>query len=311
MSKRQFLEDMVNSIMENKIEDAREKFHQFVVESAREIHASLIETDELEDDIDDTMEESFEEVVETDSDEDTDFGADVGVGGEDLSDMGDDVDPDMDGDNDSEEDHVEVEVNELDQVKAMLADLQAKFAEITGEGEPEEAGDDFGGEGEEVDMGDEGEVEESVFEADDMEGDKDEDGDEDSDDTMEESTDFDLTEEDLLGLEEGWSEVKVSMDGGELDGKFATPEKTVKTPVADKEEKEVDAKDMVSKQDAHKGYEREKSPAVAPAKTHATNIMTSGKKAWSEEHPKMDGQEQGGGKFATPEKSKTTPVAKK
>ncbi|MCK9532693.1 MAG: hypothetical protein M0R77_19575, partial [Gammaproteobacteria bacterium] len=165
MSKRQFLEDMVNSIMENKIEDAREKFHQFVVESAREIHASLIETDELEDDIDDTMEESFEEVVETDSDEDTDFGADVGVGGEDLSDMGDDVDPDMDGDNDSEEDHVEVEVNELDQVKAMLADLQAKFAEITGEGEPEEAGDDFGGEGEEVDMGDEGEVEESVFEA--------------------------------------------------------------------------------------------------------------------------------------------------
>lgn len=38
--------------------------------------------------------------------------------------------------------------------------------------------------------------------------------------------------------------------------------------------------------------------------------MTSGKKAWTDVNAKMDGGEQGGGKFATPEKSKTTPVAK-
>lgn len=308
MSKRQFLEDMVQSIMENKIETAREKFHQYVVESAREIHASLIENDELEDGIDgeETVEESFEEVVEADVDDNADFGADVEAGGDD---MGMEMDPDQDGDNDAMGDHVEVEVSELDQVKAMLADLQAKFAEITGEEAPgmgEEGEESIEGEdGEVVD----GEVEEGVFESDDM--DKDDMGGE-EDETMEESTDFDLTEEDLLGLEEGWSEVHVKMDGGEQGGgKFAGGEKNTKTPLADKTEQSVKAEDMVSKKDNHKGYEREKAPAVAPAKTHATNIMTSGKKAWTGVNAKMDGAEQGHGKFATPEKSKTTPVADK
>lgn len=306
MSKRQFLEDMVQSIMENKIETAREKFHQYVVESAREIHASLIETDELEDDIDETVEESFE-VVEADSEETTDFGADVSAEGDDMGEMGGEMDPDHDGDDDTMGDHVEVEMSELDQVKALLADLQAKFAEITGEEAPgaEEAGEDMDLDGGEVV---DGEVEESVFESDDMDSD-DQEGD--KDETMEESTDFDLTEEDLLGLEEGWSEVHVKMDGGELDGKFAGGEKNTKTPLADKTEESVKAEDMVSKKDNHKGYEREKAPAVAPAKTHATNIMTSGKKAWTGVTAKMDGAEQGHGKFATPGKTVHTPVAGK
>ena len=298
MSKRQFLEDMVNSIMENKIEDAREKFHQFVVESAREIHASLIETDELEDEIDDgeTVEESFE-VVEAGDDEGADIGAEVELGDEELG-------PEMDGEGEAEEAApVEVEASELDQVKALLADLQAKFAEITGEAAPEaeageevEVADDAG-----VDAG----VEENYFESEDMGDDQ-----KDQEESIDESSDFDLTEEDLLGLEEGWTEVKVTMDGGELDGKFAGGEKNTKTPVATKTETAVKAGDLVSKQDAHKGYTKEQAPA-APMKSDSDNVSASGKKAWTGVTPKMDGQEQGGGKFATPDKSKTTPVAKK
>lgn len=302
MSKRQFLEDMVNSIMENKIEDAREKFHQFVVESAREIHASLIETDELDDDIDgdETVEESFEEVVE--AGDDADIGAEVEMGGEEV---GPEFEVGAEGEAE-EEAPVEVEVSELDQVKALLADLQAKFAEITGEAAPDAEA------GEEVSVADdvdaEGEVEENYFESEELDGEQ-----QDAEDLVngvDESVDFDLTEEDLLGLEEGWTEVKVSMDGGELDGKFAGGEKNTKTPVATKSETAVDAKDLVSKQDAHKGYNKEAAPA-APKHNDSDNSMASGKKAWTGVTPKMDGQEQGGGKFATPEKSKTTPVAKK
>lgn len=290
MSKRQFLEDMVQSIMENKIDDARQSFRQFTIESAREIHASLIENDELEDDIDDageTVEESFEEVVEA-GDESEDFGAGVDVevdGGEEIGDVDGDVE--VAGE---EEGTVEVEVNELEELKAKLAELQAKFEEATGlvvDSAAEEAGE------EEAVVGDE-----EGFEAPAEE------------ENVEESNDFDLTEEDLLGLEEGWTEVKVTMDGGELDGKFAGGEKNTKTPVATKTEGQVDAKDLVSKQDAHKGYAKENAPA-APKHNDADNAMASGKKAWTGVTAKMDGQEQGGGKFATPEKSKTTPVAKK
>lgn len=310
MSKRQFLEKMIENLIENDVDSARANFHQFVVESAREIHSSLIETDELENDLDDAdgennengekVEESFEMFEDGEGDIGADIGSDGSMGGSaggddtggDDSDDGEEVDPDHDGDDDSAGDHIEVSIEDFDDLKAELAALQAKFDSLNPEaGEGEEAGEEgFGGDEE----GFHGPAEEVGF------------GDEEG---MEEG--FDLTEEDLLGLEESWSEVSVKMDGGELDGKFATPEKSVKTPIADKTEDSVKAADMVSKKDNHKGYEREAAPSVAPAKTHATNTMTSGKKAWSGVTAKMDGQEQGGGKFATPEKSKTTPVATK
>lgn len=299
MSKRQFLEKMIEDLIENNQESARANFHQFVVESAREIHASLIETDELEDDLDDAdgekVEESFEVVSEDDGE--GDIGGEIpatgddGFGGDDTDGgEGEEIDPDHDGDNDEAGDHVEVSIEDYDDLKAQLAALQAKFDALNPEGE--EAGEE--GEGEEV---------EAPFQE---MGHEDHDGLEDGE--MEEG--IDLTEDDLLGLEECWTEVKVSMDGHEQgDGKFAGGEKNTKTPIAHKEEKDVEAKDLVSKQDAHKGYEREKAP-VPPVKSDSRNVSPSGKKSWSEVTAKMDGQEQGGGKFATPEKSKTTPVAK-
>ena len=292
MSKRQFLEKMIENLIENDVENARANFHQFVVESAREIHASLIETDELEGDIDEdgeTVEETIEE-----ADEVMDFGAGVDAGeevemGGEADEAGEmEMEPEaIEGDEAEQEAPVEIEMTEFEDLRSKIAELQAKFDSIQPEAEAP-ADSEEAGMADEMEMGP---VDDSM-------------GDE-----MEES--FDLTEDDLLGLEESWTEIKVSMNGEEQGGgKFAGSEKNTETPLADKEDKDVKATDLVSKQDAHKGFEHEKAPAV-PVKSDSRNVAPSGKKSWSEIHVKMDGHEQGGGKFATPEKSKTTPLPKK
>lgn len=283
MSKRQFLEQMVENLIDNDIESARGNFHQFVVESAREIHASLIETDELEDDLGD---EVIEEVFEADSEETTDFGAEIDAEGDEVE-MGAMGDEEMGGEEEAPaEETVEVEVNNIDDIKAQLADLQAKFDELTGANMDEMPTEEVPAE--EMPAEEFG-AEETV--------------------DVEESEDFDLTEDDLLGLEEAFQEVKVTMDGGELDGTFAKSETSTETPVADKDEGHVKSTDLMSKQDAHKGFDKEKAPE-APLKSDSENVSKSGKDAWKDVHAKMDGGEQGDGKFATPDKSNTTPVAK-
>lgn len=290
MSKRQFLEKMVESLIDNNIEDARGNFHQFVVESAREIHGSLIETDELEDDLD-TVEEVVEEA------EGEDFGAEIeadgdvagdDMGGDDFG--GEEVGGDVEGGEEATAEPVEVDAEDIDAIKAQLEELQAKFDALTG-------GSDVGGEEVEVDAevipGDE-------FGGDDFGGEGE----------VEEGFDTELTEDDLLGLEEAFSEIKVSMDGKEQGGgKFAGSETNTETPLACKEEGSVKATDLMSKKDNHSGYEREKAPE-APMKSDSENVSANGKGAWKDVHVKMDGQEQGGGKFAGGEKNTKTPVAK-
>lgn len=306
MSKRQFLEKMIENLIENDVESARANFHQFVVESARDIHSSLIESDELEDDLGDedkdgeTVEESFEVVSEDEGDIGAEIPGDMGgaegddFGGDEMGGEGEEIDPDHDGDNDAEGDHIEVEMTDYDDLKAQLAALQAKFDSLNPEaGEGEEAGEEGEGEGEEVEVPFHEEMGSEESHDDEM-------GHE-----MEEG--FDLTEEDLLGLEESWTEVKVTMDGKEQGGgKFAGGEKNTKTPLATREKEEV----LASKKDNHSGYEREKAPE-APMKSDSTNVMASGKKAWTEKTQHNTEDEIGDGeKFATPAKSKTTPVAK-
>jgi hypothetical protein len=282
MSKRQFLEKMIENLIENDVETARANFHQFVVESAREIHASLIETDELDHDIDEEAEtvEEAEEVM--------DFGADVDAGEE--VEMGDEMEmagememePEaVEGDESEQEAPVEIEMDDFEELKSQLAALQAKFDSLN----PESDDSEEAGMADEMEMGP---VDDSM-------------GDE-----MEES--FDLTEDDLLGLEESWTEVKVSMNGEEQGGgKFAGSEKNTTTPIATREK----AEGLGSTQTAHKGYEREKAPAV-PMKNDAENVSPSGKKEWSEVKQHNTEDEVGHGeKFATPAKSTTTPIAKK
>lgn len=288
MSKRQFLEKMVESLIDNNIEDARGNFHQFVVESAREIHGSLIETDELEDDLD-TVEEVVEEA------EGEDFGAEIEADGDvEGEDMGGDFGGEVEGDIEGEEvasEPVEVDADDVEAIKAQLAELQAKFDALTG---GEEAGEEV-------------EVDAEVVPSDDFGGD---DFGGEAEGEVEEGFDTELTEDDLLGLEEAFHEIKVSMDGKEQGGgKFAGSETNTETPLACKEEGSVKATDLMSKKDNHSGYEREKAPE-APLKSDSENVMKSGKGAWKEVHVKMDGQEQGGGKFAGGEKNTKTPIAK-
>ena len=309
MSKRQFLEKMLEDLINEDLESARGNFHQFVVESARDIHSSMIESDEL----DETL--AIEEDVETDGadGEDSDEGKDGmmseadgdaedfggAMGGDDTGgddDGGEAVDADgspFGGDEGGEEheETVTVELNDLDDIKAQMAALQAKFDALVAGEEPA---------GEEGDMG----VDAAGFPGEDTDG---------ADEVAESGEfDFDLTEEDLLGLEEGLREVKVTMDGAEQGGgKFAGSETKTVTPIAAHTSGPLNPKKIGSEQDAHKGFEREKAP-VPPIKNTAENVKKREKEEWHEDHSKNSEAEIGDGPaFATPAKTTKTPVATK
>jgi hypothetical protein len=147
-------------------DQARELFHEITVEKSREIFESqMFEADDEEEDLEEGMggqvgdlldEINAEEEGMTEEDEsDIDFDDEAEEDGEDLT-------------HDMEMDHDEGDENEdaIIRIEDKLDQLMAEFEEIMGGGEEEDFGgeEDFGDEGE-MDFGDEGDDDEAMMEA--------------------------------------------------------------------------------------------------------------------------------------------------
>jgi len=162
-------------IINEDVDQARELFHEIVVEKSREIFESIM-TDDMDDD---SMEEgmggqvgqmmdeiSAEEsgMMEDDDDADIDFDDDAEEAGADLT-----HDMEMDHDDGEDFEHEEVE-DAVIRIEDKLDQLMAEFEEIMGGGEDfGDEGDDEAmmGAGDDEDFGDEGddEDEEAMMEA--------------------------------------------------------------------------------------------------------------------------------------------------
>lgn len=163
-------------IINEDVDQARELFHEIVVEKSREIFESIM-TDDMDDGMDDSMEENMggkagdlldeieaEEsgVMEDDDEADIDFDDDAEEAGQDLT-------HDMEMDNDDGEDfeHEEVE-DAVIRIEDKLDQLMAEFEEIMGGGDFGDEGDDeeaMMGAGDEDFGGDEEGDEEAMMEA--------------------------------------------------------------------------------------------------------------------------------------------------
>ena len=164
-------EQLIEHIINDNEQAARELFHAIVVEKSREIYESLMDEDQVDENIDqydqagnmvdeisDNVEQDETNGLGEDEEElgdieldggDDDMGADD-MGADDMGDMGAD---DMGGD--------DVE-GQFQNIKDAIEDLEAEFAKLTGgDSGEEEAGDDFGGDEE---AGEE-EAGEEMFEA--------------------------------------------------------------------------------------------------------------------------------------------------
>ena len=124
MSKK--LELILESLLNEEKDTARELLHDYIVESARGIYQELVDEEECyEDGYDD-------EVMEDDEEMEVDFAAD------DMSDESPEMD-DMDNE-DSDDDELE---DRIEDMETMLADLTAKFEALMGQSD-EEATDEEG-----------------------------------------------------------------------------------------------------------------------------------------------------------------------
>ena len=164
-------EQLIDLIINEQEDKARELFHDIVVEKSREIYESIMDEEMMDEEmvgqVGDLMDEiSAEEsgdVVEGEGDADIEFD-------DEAEEEGDDLTQDLEADHDAEE--FGEEPQDLDDVKDKFEELLADFDRILGGGQAGE--EDFGGEeedfgdeegGEEEDFGDEEEEEEVVAEA--------------------------------------------------------------------------------------------------------------------------------------------------
>ena len=227
MTARKSLEEAIALLLNEDEENAHVAFHNFIIKSAQSIHESFIAEDDLDNDIDESEEETKDdEVNEADDSEEVDeskddkeevdegmFGREVAsdqyfnrdeLTTEDDMDMGDEGGDMEMGDAEAETDlgdemggeegeEVVLDASDVDELRAALDDLTAKFDAIAGGGEEEmdmdmDMGGEEGGDMEmDMEMGAEEPAEESMrFEAKDEEVDESKDEDLDEDDDSEE-----------------------------------------------------------------------------------------------------------------------------
>lgn len=160
MSHLKKLEQVLDLLINEETDQATDLLHDIVVEKARQIYEDLVD--------DETMGEEFG------GDVDTDYADEVAQSEYDIdTDELQDVDQEgSEGEEMPEEEELE---DRLEDLEGQFAELQARFAELAGEEESEEdeegeeVGDEFGDDfsGEETDEvdGEEGEFEESMYEA--------------------------------------------------------------------------------------------------------------------------------------------------
>jgi hypothetical protein len=146
MTDRSQFEAMLEALINEDQETAKELFHNIVVAKSREIYEELLESDfgKPEEDKEDDSAEDDSDADDSDADD---------IGGDATDDLESDVDADMGGDDDEaggEDEDMEDRVQDLEDA---LEDLKAEFEQLmAGEEGEEEHGDMFGGE-EEPDMG--------------------------------------------------------------------------------------------------------------------------------------------------------------
>jgi hypothetical protein len=163
MTDRSKFEQMLEYLISDEQDKAKELFHDLVVEKSREIYEEILsedfseevdeakEKDETDEDLDEAKDEDDEEVDENFSFEGDDEVGDDEVGGDATDDfMGDIEAGDEEGD-EGEEGEGDIEDRVVD-LEDALDDLKAEFERMMG---GEEEGDDMGGD----DMGDMGDDE--------------------------------------------------------------------------------------------------------------------------------------------------------
>ena len=146
-------EQLIEFIINEQEDKARDLFHQLVVEKSRDIYESLIDEQDFDEDIggnqvqglmnDITADESgmHEEDDEIGADSDADLGGDEELGGDDdMGDMGG-MD-DMGGEEGTPEEKIE---NTIMDLESALDELKAEFDQLMGKGGDDMGGDDMGG----------------------------------------------------------------------------------------------------------------------------------------------------------------------
>jgi hypothetical protein len=161
-------ETLINLIINENEEQARELFHDIVVEKSREIYESLMDEENMEEgmggQVGDLLDEinAEEEGVTEEDESDIEFDDDAEEEGDEMT-----HDMEMDHDEGEHEEHEEIE-DAVIRIEDKLDQLMAEFEEIMAGGEgQEDMGDeemsDMGDE-EMSDMGDEDDMDESVME---------------------------------------------------------------------------------------------------------------------------------------------------
>ena len=316
MSKK--LEKVLEYLINNQEDAAKELLHQVFIEKARSIHEELINMedeeemdengdmgdhfgdevgqhsahlDELSDEID-----AEETMAETEDDMDTadaegnlgdDMGSEDGMMdmGGDMDDMGSD---DMGGDMDDMDDMGSEEVgggmekieSTMDELEDMLASLKAQFEKLES-GDDSEA--DMGGDMDDMggeDMED-AEGDEGMEDAEGEEGMEDAEGEEDE---MDESW---LAEFDDLEESVDMDKATIPSNAEVGAGKYAKAEANTKSPVATSQKELFGAKPVVTGKGAAKsGYERETAPSsaqLAGVKDNRRKKATDGQSSVSKE----------------------------
>lgn len=151
MTDRSKFEQMLEHLVNEETDKAKELFHQLVVEKSREIYETILSEDfneakeEDEDDLDEAKDEDEEDEVEESfgfAEADDEMDSDAGdIGGDAGDDFVQDIDADSDeGDEEGMGGEGDIEDRVVD-LEDALDDLRAEFEALMGD----EAGDDMGG----------------------------------------------------------------------------------------------------------------------------------------------------------------------
>jgi hypothetical protein len=164
MTDRSKFEQMLEYLISEEQEKAKEIFHQLVVEKSREIYEQILSEDFQVNEEDDEDDEQQDEAVESDEEEleeasdeedEPEGGEDDGeVGGDATDDFMGDVDSDEEGDEDGAEGEGDLEDRVMD-LEDALDDLRAEFEQMMGDegGMDDMGGDDMGMGGDDMGMG--------------------------------------------------------------------------------------------------------------------------------------------------------------
>lgn len=192
MTDRKKFEQMLELLINEETEKAKELFHDIVVEKSREIYESLLESDFEQEETTEGMDEEPTEGM----DEEPYEAADDEEGGDEPDMGGDEESPDMGGDEEDMSD--EEQTDRILDLEDALEELKAEFEELMAGGGMDDEGDEMGDLGGDAtddfmaDIEDEPKMDEFAFEE------ADEDLEEEMDDDLEEEMDDDSVEESMI-----------------------------------------------------------------------------------------------------------------